>query len=255
MARIRTIKPEFWTSEQIVECSTTARLLFIGMWNFCDDGGNLTASLKGLKLRVLPADNLSLAKINGMVQELISSRLLREYSVNDCKYWHVTGWHHQKIEKPSLKYPQPLEEDSTTIRRPFDDETPADVSSLDVSSLEGKDHISAGAENHKRGTRIPPDFQVTEEHRAWATVKMMPDPDSLIDEFRDFWAAKAGQNGTKLDWDATFRTWMRNAKQRQKGNGYGKKTGLSYINKLIEESTAADVKLADQRRTSRSSEK
>ena len=29
-----------WTSEQIVECSPIARLLFIGMWNFCDDGGN-----------------------------------------------------------------------------------------------------------------------------------------------------------------------------------------------------------------------
>ena len=39
MARIRTIKPEFWTSEQVVDCSPTARLLFIGLWNFCDDGG------------------------------------------------------------------------------------------------------------------------------------------------------------------------------------------------------------------------
>lgn len=135
MARIRTIKPEFWTSEQIVECSPTARLLFIGMWNFCDDGGNLTASLKGLKLRVLPADDLSLAKIDGMVKELIANRLLREYSVNDCKYWHVTGWHHQKIEKPSLKYPQPDDEDSTTVRRPFDDQTPADVSSSEGKGI------------------------------------------------------------------------------------------------------------------------
>ena len=40
MARIRSIKPEFWTAEQVMECSPMARLLFIGMWNFCDDGGN-----------------------------------------------------------------------------------------------------------------------------------------------------------------------------------------------------------------------
>lgn len=39
MARIRTIKPEFWTAEQVMELSRDARLLFIGMWNFCDDAG------------------------------------------------------------------------------------------------------------------------------------------------------------------------------------------------------------------------
>lgn len=33
MARIRTIKPEFWTDEKIVECSFEARLMFIGMFN------------------------------------------------------------------------------------------------------------------------------------------------------------------------------------------------------------------------------
>lgn len=31
MARIRSIKPEFWVSEQIGECSTNARLTFIGL--------------------------------------------------------------------------------------------------------------------------------------------------------------------------------------------------------------------------------
>ena len=39
MARIRTIKPEFWTDEKVVTLPFEARLLFIGMWNFCDDEG------------------------------------------------------------------------------------------------------------------------------------------------------------------------------------------------------------------------
>ena len=30
MARIRTIKPDFWTDEKVVELSAFARLLFIG---------------------------------------------------------------------------------------------------------------------------------------------------------------------------------------------------------------------------------
>ncbi len=45
MARIRTTKPEFWSSAQIIELSRDARLLFIGMWNFCDDNGRHKASL------------------------------------------------------------------------------------------------------------------------------------------------------------------------------------------------------------------
>ncbi len=45
MARIRSIKTEFWTAEQVMECSPIARLLFIGMWNFCDDGGNHPATI------------------------------------------------------------------------------------------------------------------------------------------------------------------------------------------------------------------
>ena len=32
MARIRTVKPEFWTDEKVVECSIPARLLFIGLF-------------------------------------------------------------------------------------------------------------------------------------------------------------------------------------------------------------------------------
>ncbi len=45
MARIRTTKPEFFTSEQVMNLSIFARFAFLGMWNFCDDGGNHPASL------------------------------------------------------------------------------------------------------------------------------------------------------------------------------------------------------------------
>ena len=56
MSRIRTVKPEFWTSEQIIACSPIARLLFIGLWNFCDDNGVHPASYIRLKAEVFPPD-------------------------------------------------------------------------------------------------------------------------------------------------------------------------------------------------------
>ena len=105
MARIRSIKPEFWSSEQVVECSPTARLLFIGLWNFCDDGGNHPASTKTLKMEVFPGDCFPDSAIKDMVDELLKNGLIIEYVVENKGYWHVTGWHHQKIEKPNKRYP------------------------------------------------------------------------------------------------------------------------------------------------------
>jgi len=67
MARIRSIKPQFWTSEQIADCSPNARLLFIGLWNFCDDYGVHPASPARLKMEVFPNDAFSKPDIRAMV--------------------------------------------------------------------------------------------------------------------------------------------------------------------------------------------
>jgi uncharacterized phage protein (TIGR02220 family) len=108
MARIRTIKPEFWTSEQVAECSTTARLLFIGIWNFCDDHGLHPASVKRLKMEVFPSDSITDEDIEAMAQELQAAKLLHAYEVDGKGYWQVTGWEkHQKIEKPTYRHPLP----------------------------------------------------------------------------------------------------------------------------------------------------
>jgi hypothetical protein len=108
MSRIRTIKPEFWTSEQIANCSRDARLLFIGLWNFCDDAGIHPASSKRIKMEIFPADDLSPDQIKTLLDELKSSNLIREYAVGQEVFWQVTGWKkHQRIDRPSYKYPPP----------------------------------------------------------------------------------------------------------------------------------------------------
>ena len=122
MARIRTVKPEFWTSEQVAECSTITRLLFIGMWNFCDDGGNHPASLKSLKMQIFPSDDIQLSEISNMVNELVKHELITQYTVNNKDYWHVLGWHHQKIDKPNYKHPKYIHTDS----QPFDNHSAND---------------------------------------------------------------------------------------------------------------------------------
>ena len=68
------------------------------------------------------------------------------------------------------------------------------------------------AKPKRRGTRIPDDFAVTSEMAAWAAQNVpLVDTASETDRFRDYWAGVSGQRGTKLDWVATWRNWMRRA--------------------------------------------
>lgn len=114
MARIRTIKPDFWTDEKLTECSVSARLLFIGTWNFADDNGNLDRSPKQIKARVFPIDNI---ECEPLLQELIAQGLLTEYSVNDKIYLHIQGFtKHQLINRPS-KPVCPIYDESLKINK------------------------------------------------------------------------------------------------------------------------------------------
>lgn len=124
MARIRSIKPEFWTSEQVVECSPTARLLFIGIWNFSDDNGIHPDSVKRLKMEIFPSDSIADHEIQAMVDELLKVGLLEHYKVENLGFLRVTGWsRHQKIDKPTYKHPLPIppkfDDASEKARRPL----------------------------------------------------------------------------------------------------------------------------------------
>ena len=140
MPRIRSIKPEFCTSSQVAECSTNARLLFILLWLHCDDAGRHPADMKRIRMECFPGDSFNESDIRRWVNELRQSSLLVEYETDGVAYLEVTGWHHQRIDKPNYKYPpfdgsgKPLKVDdnsttirqlvadcSESIRRPFDD--------------------------------------------------------------------------------------------------------------------------------------
>jgi hypothetical protein len=169
MSRIRTIKPEFWISEQVMNCSHSARLLFIGLWNFCDDGGVHPANIRKLKAEVFPGDDVTLTDVEGWMKELISQKLVAEftaqYNNESCTFWFVTGWKHQRIDKPYLKYPDYKEQQasaSTSLStgaaaasaaaippRPFDEHSttiPRTVEEHSTQVVEGKGKEGKGVE-------------------------------------------------------------------------------------------------------------
>ena len=119
MARIRSIKPEFWVSEQIGNCSREARLLFIGMWTFSDDRGVHPAKTKTLKAEVFPQDeDITSVDVARWVQDLLKVGLIEEFEAEGALYWHVTGWaKHQRIDKPTNKHPCPSSKNSPSAPR------------------------------------------------------------------------------------------------------------------------------------------
>lgn len=151
MARIRSIKPEFWSSEQVMECSPTARLLFIGLWNFCDDAGNHVASAKTIKAEIFPGDDISSTDVQRMLDELSSNSLIAFYANGEKQYLHVTGWKkHQKIDRPTFKHPAYSNDD----RRDLDESSPPEGKGEEGRGEEGEGKKNppnppAGAEGKK----------------------------------------------------------------------------------------------------------
>ncbi len=150
MARIRTIKPEFWTNEKILSITPLARLMFIGMWNFADDYGRMDFAPISIKARIFPADAATIDDVRSMLSELCSHDLIMIYSANGKEYIEITGWDHQKIDKrqPS-KIPAPFDDGSVIRGSP---PTPADHSPTPAPVMEGNGREGRG-EERKEETR------------------------------------------------------------------------------------------------------
>lgn len=107
MARIRSIKPDFWTDEHIVELSPWARLLFIGLWNFADDDGRMEYSPKRIKMQIFPSDSIEVSELFG---EIRRENLIVVYVVDGKEYLQIKNFaKHQKVDKrtPSRHPPCP----------------------------------------------------------------------------------------------------------------------------------------------------
>lgn len=155
MARIRSIKPEFWTSPQVAECSPNARLLFIGLWNFCDDYGVHPASAARLKMEVFPGDAFTKADVGSMMDELISQELVLQYEIDGAEYWCVPSWdRHQKPDTRTGRFPRPDGSVGGKVRRLSAEDSPnARRTAAEVSANGGRTAVD----------RPPPELELEQE--------------------------------------------------------------------------------------------
>jgi hypothetical protein len=67
----------------------------------------------------------------------------------------------------------------------------------------------------ERATRLPTDLTLPDDWSAFCqTERPDLDPAKTFDKFRDYWTAKAGKDGAKLDWLATWRNWVREERKQ-----------------------------------------
>ncbi|MGD7788199.1 hypothetical protein ACQCX2_07730 [Propionibacteriaceae bacterium Y1700] len=115
--RIRSIKPEFYQSEDVAALSWEARLIFIGLWSYVDDNGVGRDVERLIVADLFPLDEdprETLARVSRGLQELSGQSLITRYTVENRPYLWITGWaRHQRIDKPNkARYPLPTREDA-----------------------------------------------------------------------------------------------------------------------------------------------
>lgn len=120
MARIRTIKPDFFKNEDLAELPAMARLLFIGLFTLGDKRGRLEDRPKRIKAELFPYENIDIEKY---LEQLFEKKFIIRYSVffenENLNLIQITNFEkHQRITgKESLTesaYPEYVMEEGNT---------------------------------------------------------------------------------------------------------------------------------------------
>ena len=145
MARIRTLKPDFFQHPKINSVSFAARLLAIGLTQMADRSGRLLYSRKGIEAHTFPDDDVD---ISGLLGELVGVGYLVVYEVDGRSYLWVRGFtKHQRVPSSERASELPECPDSFAVQRVVN------VSSecrQDVATVSKK--VSIGTGNVERGT-------------------------------------------------------------------------------------------------------
>lgn len=232
MARMRTLKPEFWSSPSTAEADLAVRLTFMAMWNWADDSGHGTANLKELEAFAFPNDEVAelprrkrgnsagacggwrnFAELCGEVAEAYGVVFYRVK--NRPYYWIVNFKDHQSKDfRPESRYPQVEEGEiydvtSGNTISPVDEKH---VVSEQSAGMRGNSAGSAGDSGlvigekgnrgiGEKGNRSPADAEAEAKTTAYPQA------------FEDFWNVYP----KKADKRAALKAW--NAATKRAGKG------------------------------------
>lgn len=157
MARIRTIKPDFFASEDVSALPLRARLTWIGLWTHCDDHGRAKDVVRLIKAAVWPLDDVTLSDIGEDLDVLAAHGRIVRYSADGKQYLAVVNWHvHQAINRPSRPTcpppPVAIGPVDPTAKGYCSECSASTHSQLTIDSLSDAGTITPGREGERKGT-------------------------------------------------------------------------------------------------------
>lgn len=118
MARIRSIKPEFWSDQKLAaQLTREQRLFYVALWNEADDQGRLLANPRRLLGIIFPFDSdIHEQFIEDSLRALAATGRVVLYEVDGTPYAQLTKFaDHQRINRPTeSRIPSPDSELATT---------------------------------------------------------------------------------------------------------------------------------------------
>lgn len=105
MPRIRTVKPQFWLDEKLGAVPREVRLLYIGLWNLCDDQGVFEYRPSRIKAQLFPYDNdIGGNEVSAWLDLLLATGDVIKFSENGVSFGYIpTFLKHQEIKNPSQR--------------------------------------------------------------------------------------------------------------------------------------------------------
>ncbi len=144
-------------------------------------------------------------KIDGRSKEWVQSRLKKER----CFVARRSALQRDRIAK---RWNKKKNDDTAVLPDGYRSDTPTPTY-RSKRKREGKP-------SPKKGSRLSEDWTLPKLWGEWAVQQQLSEKEvrDQAARFRDYWIGVPGQKGVKLDWQATWRNWIRSAIAR--GTGY-----------------------------------
>jgi len=203
MARIRTIKPEFFRHEGLFEAERESKLplrvAFVGLWTASDREGRFNWRPRQLKLDCLPYDDVDFSRV---LDALLTRGFIVKYAENSELYGFIPSWPaHQFVNNreaaSTLPPPSDSSIESATLTREArvdDVAARADGNCVKGKERKGKERKGKEGERNKDASPTAPsdvDPQVWADWKANRKTKKAAVTSTVLNAIREE-AAKAG---------------------------------------------------------------
>lgn len=171
MARIRSLKPEFWDDRKLARStSRDARMLYMGLWNQADEHGRLNGDVVWLKGRIFPYEaDITTEVMFTLLEELEKANRISQYEVDGDPFIYLPKLSkHQRLEPAKVESRLPAPPSAPGAHPDRDESEPrADESAPDPDEsalLYGTGSMDQGEGDAREEARADPPAEFCSKH-------------------------------------------------------------------------------------------